>query len=222
MDQKAIEAIMAILQRGNDAVIRKTGIWLRLFLHPGNREKGEHMEFLKELFGGGALTYEQLAQAAKDKGIQAVNAAGGAYVLKADLDHAQGQVATLTAQLGEANKKLEGYDPTWKEKAETAQKELESKQFDFALERALAAAKPKNVKAVLPFLDREKLTVAGGEVIGLDKQLEALKKSADTAFLFEVEPARSTSMTHQYGGEGAPDKKDMANAALRSLFGKEG
>ena len=30
------------------------------------------------------------------------------------------------------------------------------------------------------------------------------------------------SMTHQYGGEGAPDKKDMANAALRSVFGKEG
>ncbi len=67
------------------------------------------MEFLKELFNGGPLTYDQLAQAAKDKGIQAVDAAGGAYVPKADLDNAQGQLATLTAQLGEANKKLEGY-----------------------------------------------------------------------------------------------------------------
>ena len=180
------------------------------------------MEFLKELFGGGPLTYEQLAQAAKDKGIQAVNAAGGAYVPKGDLDHAQGQVSTLTAQLGEANKKLEGYDPTWKDKAEAAQKELEAKQFDFALEQALAAAKPRNAKALLNFLDRDKLTLAGGEVVGLDKQLEALKKDAGTAFLFDAEPPRSTSMTHQYGGEGAPDKKDMANAALRSLFGKEG
>lgn len=180
------------------------------------------MEFLKELFGGGALTYEQLAQAAKDKGIQAVNAAGGAYVPKADLDHAQSQVITLTTQLGEANKKLEGYDPTWKDKAETAQKELEARQFDFALERALAAARPRNAKAVLPFLNRDKLTLADGEIIGLDKQLETLKKGADTAFLFEAEPTRSMSMTHQYGGEGAPDKKDMANAALRSLFGKEG
>lgn len=180
------------------------------------------MEFLKELFSGGPLTYDQLVQAAKDKGIQAVNAAGGAYVPKADLDHAQGQVTTLTAQLGEANKKLEGYDPTWKEKAETAQKELEAKQFDFALERALAVAKPRNAKAVLPFLNRDKLTLADGEIIGLDKQLEALKKDAGTAFLFEAEPTRSMSMTHQYGGEGTPDKKDMANAALRSLFGKEG
>ena len=180
------------------------------------------MEFLKELFSGGPLTYEQLTQAAKDKGIQAVNAAGGAYVPKADLDHAQSQVTTLTTQLGEANKKLEGYDPTWKDKAETAQKELEARQFDFALERALAAAKPRNAKAVLPFLNRDKLTLADGEIIGLDKQLEALKKGADTAFLFEAEPTRSMSMTHQYGGEGAPDKKDMANAALRSVFGKEG
>lgn len=180
------------------------------------------MEFLKDLFSGGPLTYDQLAQAAKDKGIQVVDAAGGAYVPKSDLEHVRGQLATLTAQLGEANKKLEGYDPTWREKAEAAQKELEGKQFDFALERALAAAKPKNAKALLPFLDREKLSLAGGEIIGLDKQLETLKKGADTAFLFEEEPARRTGMSHQYGGEGSPDTKDLANAALRSFFGKEG
>ncbi len=180
------------------------------------------MEFLKELFGSGPLTYDQLAQAAKDKGIQVVDVSGGAYVPKADMDNVQGQVAALTAQLGEANKKLEGYDPTWKDKAETARKELEAQQFDFALERALAAAKPRNVKALLPFLNRDKLTMAGGEIIGLDKQLEALKKGEDTAFLFETEQPRRTGMSHQYSGEGSPDTKDMANAALRSLFGKEG
>lgn len=179
------------------------------------------MEFLKELFSGGPLTYDQMVQAAKEKGIQAVNAAGGAYVPKADLEHAQGQVASLTAQLGEASKKLEGYDPTWRDKAETARRELEAKQFDFALERALAAAKPKNAKALLPFLDREKLKLADGEIIGLDKQLEALKKGEDTAFLFEAEPPRRTGMSHQYGNEGTPDKKDAANAALRSFFGAE-
>lgn len=180
------------------------------------------MEFLKDLFNGGALTWDQLAQAAKDKGVRAVDAAGGAWVPKADLDAAQGQIATLTGQLGEANKKLEGYDPTWKDKADAARKELEAQQFDFALERALAEAKPRNVKALLPFLDREKLTMAGGEIIGLDKQLEALKKGADTAFLFEAEQPRRTGLSHQYGGEGSPDTKEMANEALRSLFGKEG
>ena len=33
------------------------------------------MEFLKELFNGGALTYDQLAAAAKGKGCEVVNAA---------------------------------------------------------------------------------------------------------------------------------------------------
>ena len=48
----------------------------------------------------------------------------------------------------------------------------------------------------------DKLSLAGGEIVGLDKQLEALKKSAETAFLFEPTPVRTTSLSHQYGGEG--------------------
>lgn len=172
------------------------------------------MEFLKELFGEGqALTYDQLSEAVKAKGLQVVDAAAGAWAPKAQVD-------TLAAQLGEANKKLEGYDPTWREKAEHAQKQLEAQQFDFALERALSAAQPKNVRAVLPFLDREKLTFSGGEVLGLDKQVEALKKSADTAFLFEEGQPMRTGMSHQNAHEvGGGDKKEAANEALRGLFG---
>ena len=44
------------------------------------------MEFLKSLFEKGALTWEQFQQAAKDAKFEVVNAAGGAYVPKADLD----------------------------------------------------------------------------------------------------------------------------------------
>lgn len=179
------------------------------------------MDFLKDLFGGAAMTYDQLSEAAKTKGIEAVNAAGGAYVPKADSDNLSGQIATLTAQLGAANKRLEGFDPEWKAKAETAQKALDAQAFDFALEKAVAGTKPRNVKAVLSMLDREKLNFAGGEVIGLEKQLDMLKKSEDTAFLFEAQTPVRTGMSHQNGGEGTPDKKDEANAALRSLFGKE-
>lgn len=62
------------------------------------------MEFLRDLFGGGTLTYDQLTAAAREKGYQVVNAAGGAYVPKADADNLQSQVATLTGQLADANK----------------------------------------------------------------------------------------------------------------------
>lgn len=173
------------------------------------------MNFLRDLFADGqAMTYDQLAEAAKGKGYQVVNAAGGAYVPKATVD-------TLTDQLGEANKKLDGYDPNWKTQAEDAQKKLDAQKFDFALERAVAEAKPRNAKAVMALLDREKLTFAGGEVIGLEKQMEALKKGDDTAFLFEEAKSTKTGLSHQGGHEvGGNDKKEAANEALRSIFGR--
>lgn len=130
------------------------------------------------------------------------------------------QISTLNTQLTEANGKLEGYDPSWKQKAEDAQKELERQQFDFALERAVSAAKPRNAKAVMALLDREKLTFAAGEIIGLDKQLTALKDGEDTAFLFADDKPRKTGLSHQGGSDvGGDDKKAEANNALRSVFG---
>lgn len=179
------------------------------------------MEFLKDLFGGGSLTYDQLAEAAKGKGFQIVNAAGGAYVPKADADNLNTRISTLTTQLGEANRKLEGYDPEWKTKAAAAQQQLDAQAFEFALDKALSGAKAKNATAVKALLDRDKLSFAGGEVIGLDKQLAALRKGEDTAFLFEQDKPVKTGISHQGGGEGTPDKKEEANAALRALFGKE-
>lgn len=182
------------------------------------------MEFLKELFNGGALTFEQLSAAVKSKGLSVVNAAGGAYVPKADFDNLSGQVTTLTGQLSDANKKLEGFDPNWKEQAETERKKIEKMQFDFALEKGITAAKPRNARAVMALVDRDKLKFAGGEVIGLEKQLEDMKKSEDTSFLFEAlqtTPAK-TGMSHQNAGEGAPDKKEAANAALRSIINNGG
>lgn len=179
------------------------------------------MDFLKELFNGGALTYDQLATAAKVKGFDIVNAAGGAYVPKADVDGLNGQISTLTGQLGEANKKLEGYDPNWKTQVEADRKQLEEQQFAFALEKGIAAAKPRNTKAVAALIDRDKLKLAGGELIGLEKQLEDLKKDESTAFLFQPDttPIKvKTGLSHQNNGEGAPDKKDAANNALRSFF----
>ena len=62
------------------------------------------MDFLKELFNGGSMTYEQLSAAVKSKGLSVVDATGGAYVPKADVDGLNSQISTLTGQLGDANK----------------------------------------------------------------------------------------------------------------------
>ena len=179
------------------------------------------MEFLKSLFDSGALTWDAFQQAAKGAGFEVVNAAGGAYVPKADADNLNARIGTLTGQLGVANRKLEGYDPEWKTKADAAQKQLDAQAFDFALDKALSGAKARNATAVKALLDREKLSFAGGEIIGLDKQLSTLRKGEDTAFLFEQETPHKTGMSHQGGSEGSTDKKEAANEALHALYRRE-
>lgn len=177
------------------------------------------MEFLKDLFGGQALTFDQLQTAAQGKGFEVVNAAGGAYVSKADADNLRSQVSTLTGQLGEANKKLEGFDPEWKVKADAATQQLNQQKFDFALEKALSKSGARSGAAVRGLLNRDKLQLADdGEIIGLDKQLDALKKAEDTAFLFEEQKKGSTGMSHEGGREVTMDAKEAANAALRECF----
>ena len=91
-----------------------------------------------------------------------------------------------------------------------------------AIKNGVRKAKARNVAAVVALLDRDKLKFAGGEVIGLDKQLADLQKDEGTAFLFEQEPAKKTGISHQNGGEGAADKKEAANDSLRALFNRGG
>lgn len=127
----------------------------------------------------------------------------------------------LKTQLGEANRKLEGFDPDWKRKAEDAEKDLRAKRFDFALEKGLAASGARNPKALSGLIDVSKLTLGeGGELTGLDAQLETLKKGEDTAFLFQ-QAQTSTGLSHERGGDPGADKNAQVNAALRAAFGKE-
>jgi len=61
--------------------------------------------------------------------------------------------------------------------AEEWQAKMAQMQLDFAIEKALAAAKAKNAKAVKALLDLEKVKLDGEALIGLDDQLKALQQS---------------------------------------------
>jgi len=85
------------------------------------------MEFLKSLFEKGALTWEQFQQAAKDAKFEVVNAAGGAYVPKADLDTKAQELTTANntiKDLRETAKAWDGKDP---KKLEDDLKDLQTK-----------------------------------------------------------------------------------------------
>lgn len=152
----------------------------------------------------------------------------------ADIEKHKNQVQTLTAerdglktQLGEANTKLEGYDPEWKTKATQAQQEAEAQlagmKLDFALDRALAAAKARDTVSVRAHLKTENLKLDGDQIIGLDEQLKTLQ--TDKAFLFEeAAPQASAARVGSAIEHGSsPENLDaFTAAAMRGARLKQG
>ena len=72
-----------------------------------------------------------------------------------------------------------------KQATEDYEKQLKDQRFAFAIERAVAKADARNVKAVVALLDASKISLDGENLIGFDEQVAALKKS--DPFLFGVD-----------------------------------
>lgn len=114
----------------------------------------------------------------------------------ADIEKHKQTIATLTAerdtartQLGEANNKLEGYDPDWKAKAEDAarqaQQQVEALQSDFAAQSAVSGLRFSSEsakKAFLADLKAKKLTLQEGKLLGFEDFLADYKKTDPGAF----------------------------------------
>lgn len=136
-------------------------------------------------------TEELKALGLNDEQVQKVFAMNGA-----DIERKNQTIATLTAerdtartQLGEANKKLEGYDPDWKTKAENAarqaQQQVEALQSDFAAQSAVSGLKFSSEsakKAFLADLKAKKLTLQEGKLLGFDDFLADYRKTDPGAF----------------------------------------
>jgi hypothetical protein len=115
--------------------------------------------------------------AARDTQLEQLkNAAGNSEELKAQIEQLQAE-----------NQKA----------AEEWQAKMAQMQLDFAIEKALAAAKAKNPKAVKALLDLEKVKLDGEQLLGLDDQLKALKES--DSYLFG-EPGKVGGGTNPPGG----------------------
>ena len=154
------------------------------------------MEFLKALFAAGALTWEQFSEAVKKAGFEVVNAAGGAYVPKADVDAKQQELDTANNTikgLRETAKAWDGKDP---KKLEDDLKDLQTK-YDTdtanirkaaAIDLALTRARARDPQLTRAALNMDEIKIdKDGKVTGLDAQVESLKK--DKAWLFEDDAA---------------------------------
>jgi hypothetical protein len=131
---------------------------------------------------------------------QLKNAAGNSEELKAQIE-----------QLQADNKKA----------SEEWQAKMAQMQLDFAIDKALTAAKAKNPKAVKALLDLEKVKLDGDKLLGLDDQLKAIKES--DAYLFG-ESGKVGSGTNPPGA-GSPEvnpwKKETWNLTMQGKILRE-
>lgn len=184
------------------------------------------MEYLKTAFGDKALTFSELETALKDsKTIKLANLASGAYVDKAKFDAKIGELSaanqTITT-LQDTVKKFDGVDVD-KLKADLAStqerytKDLESVKFSNAIEISLLSSKARNTKAVKALLNLEEIKLDGDKLLGLDTQLEGVKKS-DPYLWAEEEP--KPPFVSPNPGEGTPTET-VSGSLMSHLFPKK-
>ena len=108
---------------------------------------------------------------------------------------AEAQIKERDTQLADLKKGLDGKDELTakiealqaenKAALEKYEHDLKSYKISNAIELALAQHGAKNLKAVKALIDVEKIKVDGEKVEGIEDQITALIKGADTSFLFE-------------------------------------
>jgi predicted RNase H-like nuclease (RuvC/YqgF family) len=154
--------------------------------------------------------YNEVAEAKKkletdiqerDKQLEQLkNAAGNSEELKAQIEQLQAE-----------NQKA----------AEEWQAKMAQMQLDFAIEKALTAAKAKNAKAVKALLDIEKVKLDGEQLLGLDDQLKAIQQSDPYLFGETGKVGSGTNPPGAGNPEANPWKKDTWNLTMQGKILKE-
>ena len=175
-------------------------------------------------------TEELKAQGLTDEQVQFVMAENGKDInkIKGERDTYKTQLDTAQATL----KSFEGIDVKELQgkitrltndliaKDTQYQKDVADRDFNDRIKELAGTYKARDVKAVLPFLDVEKLKASKNQETDIKAAFEEVKKNNDYLFLSDKPAPRVVSSTAGPGKE-MDDKKTQANEALRSLFGKE-
>lgn len=152
------------------------------------------MDFLKEIFGDKAITYDEFSKGVESKKIKLADLSGGAYVSKDKLDAKIEELKTVQASLAEkdaALKKWDGVDleklkAENEEKTAELNKQLSALKKQNAVETSLLAENIQDLKAIKAYIDFETVKVADdGTVTGLKEQVDKLR--TEKAFLFKVQ-----------------------------------
>ena len=144
--------------------------------------------------------------------------------LEADLQGRDAQLEQLKSAAGnseELKAQIEQLQAENQKAAEEWQAKMAQMQLDFAIERALAAAKAKNAKAVKALLDMEKVKLDGEQLLGLDDQLKTLKETDPYLFGESGKVGGGTNPPGAGNPEVNPWKKETWNLTLQGKILKE-
>ena len=148
----------------------------------------------------------------------------GSFIPKDRFDQVNEEKKEYKKQLGDRDKQLEDLQGKVKDN-EVLTKEIESLKdlnskttteyegkiktikFNNALDSALKGSKAKNIKAVKALLDLEKISQDGDNLVGLNDQIESIKKEAD--YLFE-KPVTGTGSFITGGNSQGNKQKEMS------------
>jgi len=144
--------------------------------------------------------------------------------LEADIAERDKQLEDLKKAAGaseELKKQIETLQADNKKASEEWQAKMAQMQLDFAIEKALAAAKAKNPKAVKALLDLEKVKLDGDKLLGLDDQIKALQQSDSYLFGDSGKVGSGTNPPGAGNPEVNPWKKESWNLTLQGKILKE-
>jgi DNA repair exonuclease SbcCD ATPase subunit len=144
--------------------------------------------------------------------------------LEADIQERDKQLEQLKNAAGnseELKAQIEQLQAENQKAAEEWQAKMAQMQLDFAIDKALTAAKAKNAKAVKALLDLEKVKLDGDKLLGLDDQLKAIKESDPYLFGESGKVGSGTNPPGAGTGEVNPWKKETWNLTLQGKILKE-
>ena len=177
-------------------------------------------EFLKNL---GIEDQSVIDAIMKENGKDVNSAKNNAEQLQTKVDELMQQIHARDTQLADLKKYVKDNQTLTDKIAQLekdnkdAKTEYENKiadmQKNYKIESAVRDAKAKNTKAVIALLDRDKITMKDGELIGLSEQLKSLTEGEDTSFLFgeaKQNPAGATPADNDRGSGGNNPSSDRS------------
>ena len=100
------------------------------------------------------------------------------------LAYLEGEKLSLTDEQKAVIRQYDQLLEEWKDQAERLQKEADQAAMAQLVEEEMNRQGVKNQKLIWALLDKDRLSLADGELQGLAEQLEKLRADEETAFLF--------------------------------------